>query len=109
MTNRRQQPISISNRNRAILNQQKARYDSSTGQSTNWGQFLETMALLGLAAAGIYALAKASRRSSQSVDVQCSPCGANFIMAVPEGAERAVYTTCPHCGAELVVDLGASF
>ena len=108
MADRRQQPISISSRERAILNRQKLRYESSTGRNSSWGGFLGTVALLGLAAVGVYRLVRGSERSPQSMDVECTNCEATFIMAIPEGADRAVYTLCPHCGDELVVDLGIS-
>ena len=108
MTDARQKPISINSRDRDVLNQQKARYEESTGKSTDWGDFLGTVALLGLAAVGVYMLAKAIKRSPRSVDVKCSGCDKSFVMAVPEGTPRAIYTTCPHCQEELVVDLGTS-
>lgn len=84
----------------------KRLYEESTGESTDWGAFLGTIALMGLAAAGVYHLVRATRRSRQTVNVECGECGATFLMAVPTGTGRAVYTTCPECNAELVVDLG---
>ena len=108
MTTPRQRPISIGSRDRQVLDDQKRRYEQSMGESSDWGNFLGTMVLLGLAAAGVYALARATRRTPQSVDIECVQCGGAFIMAVPQGTGRAVYTTCPHCTEELVVDLGRS-
>jgi hypothetical protein len=102
----RQSPISISKRDREKLDEQKSRYEESIGQKTDWGNFLRTMALFGLAVAGTYLLAKATQRTPQTVDVMSSGCRYKFIMSVPEGCSRAIYTTCPSCGAELVVDLG---
>ncbi|MBM3176188.1 MAG: hypothetical protein FJZ93_10845 [Chloroflexi bacterium] len=104
----RQKPIPVTRQERASLEQHKQRYEGATGDTGDWGKFLGTIALLGLAAAGIYALVKATERSQQSVDVCCCRCSRNFVMAVPEGTGRAVYTSCPHCGIELVVDLGTS-
>ena len=104
----RQRPIPVTRQERANLEQHKQRYEGATGDSGDWGRFLGTVALLGLAAAGIYGLVKATKRSRQSVDVSCDGCSRTFVMAVPEGTGRAVYTTCPHCGMELVVDLGKS-
>ena len=104
----RQKPIPVTSGERAKLEQQKQRYESATGEAGDWGKFLGTITLLGLGAAGVYALVKATQRSPQSVDVRCTKCSVTFVMALPEGTGRAVYTTCPNCGAELVVDLGAS-
>ena len=109
MTDARQKPISVTIRDRAFLDSHKKRYDESTGERTDWGAFLGTITLLGLAAAGVYHLAIAKRRSPQSVDVECFECGEIFIMAVPQGVDRAVYTLCPACDAELVVDLGTLY
>ena len=106
MTPAKQRPISISSRDRAVLDSQKKRYEESTGEKPDWGEFLATVALLGLAAAGIYHLAKTTNRSPQSVDVKCCQCGGDFMLAVPSGMGRAIQTTCPHCNADLVVDLG---
>ena len=106
MADSRQKPISIKKSDRDILDSYKERYETATGEPTDWGRFLGTVALLGLAAAGIYILTRAERRSPQSVDVFCEVCNTNFLMAVPEGTGRAIYTLCPECGADLVVDLG---
>jgi len=106
MTPAKQRPISISSQDRAVLDSQKRRFEQSTGERTDWGSFLATVALLGLAAAGVYHLVRATNRSPQSVDVQCYQCSGNFILAVPRGTGRAIQTTCPHCNAELVVDIG---
>jgi len=104
----RQKPIPITRQERALLEDQKRRYEQSTGDRGDWGKFLGTIALLGLAAAGIYALSRATSRTKQSVNVRCEICRKTFIMAVPNRADRAIYTTCPHCGGELVVYLGES-
>ena len=102
----RQRPISLTIGDRDTLDQYKIRYDESIGEKTKWGTFLGTITLLGLAAAGVYHLANAKNRSPQSVDVECCECGESFIMAVPTGTGRAVYTTCPSCCIDLVIDLG---
>jgi len=106
VTSAGQRPISIRRHDRDVLDTYKQRYEQSVGETMDWGRFLATVALLGLAAAGIYSLVRASQRSPQSVDVQCPLCGASFVMAVPEGVGRAVHTTCIGCGSELVVDIG---
>ena len=102
---RRQQPISVSSDDREILNQQKQRYDAETGEVTEWGSFLGSVALLGLAALGIYQLARAAQRTSHSSSVQCPGCYQSFMLAVPRNAPRVIFTRCPNCDAELVVDL----
>lgn len=108
MTEPRQRPMPVTRQERVALEQHKLRYEQATGDTGDWGKFLGTVALLGLAGTGIYALVKATERSPQSVDVRCCRCNGSFIMAVPSGTGRALYTTCPGCGAELVVDLGRS-
>lgn len=105
MTERRQRPIPVTTQERAFLEEQKSRYEQRSGDTGDWGKFLGTITLLGLAAAGVYTLAKATARSRQSVDVECTECGEMFVMAVPNRVDRATYTTCPHCGNELVVYL----
>lgn len=108
MPDNRQKPISLRSNDKDILDEHKKRYEASTGKPTDWNGFLNTVTLLGLAAAGIYALAKVHGRSHQSVDVQCPSCDRVFLMAVAVDAERVIYTTCPYCRTELVIDLGTS-
>ena len=105
MDKRRQRPIPVTSRERAVLDQRKKKYETSTGDSGDWGKFLSNITLLGLAAAGIYALVKAVKKSDQSVDVQCKACRETFVMALPAQVDRAVYVRCPSCQEELVVDL----
>lgn len=102
---RRQKPIPVTSAERELLQEHKDRYEEGTGDRGDWGKFLGTMALLGLAAAGIYGLVRASTRSPQSVDVQCSQCSGEFIMAVSSHSDRAVHTVCPFCNTQLVVYL----
>lgn len=106
MTQRRQKPIPVTNIEREFLDEQKHRYENASGDNGDWGKFLGTIVLLGLAAAGIYSLVKATERTKQSVDVNCPNCGRTFIMAVPDGVNKATYIKCPICQTELVVDLG---
>lgn len=101
----RQRPISVNAGDRNLLDSQKKRFDGATGQESDWGSFLATVALLGLAAAGVYYLAKTTKRSPQAIDVECDGCKGIFQMALPQGTNRAIYTTCPRCNAELVVYL----
>jgi len=106
MVERRQKPIPVTNQERALLEEQKLLYEKSTGDSGDWGKFLENIALLGLAALGIYAIAKATQRTQQSVDVNCAVCSKDFVMAVSTVSLKIVHTKCPYCQSELVVNLG---
>lgn len=106
MEKRRQRPIPVTSRERVLLEQHKKRYEKSTGDTGDWGNFLSTIALLGLAAAGIYMLVKAAKETDNSVSTQCGVCGQTFLIAMPDQVGRAVYIKCPHCKAELVVDFG---
>jgi len=108
MTERRQKPIPVTSHEREFLEQQKKQYELISGDTGDWGKFLGTIVLLGLAAAGIYALAQATKRTTQSVDVRCSICGKTFVMAVPTGANKVTHVKCPYCQAELVVNLDIS-
>lgn len=101
----RQRPIPVTSQERRFLEEQKQRYESNSGDTGDWGQFLGSMALLGLAAVGIYALARAINRTPQSVDVQCSVCYNSFLLALPTEVRRVLYTRCPHCQSEIVVTL----
>jgi hypothetical protein len=101
----RQKPIPITSQERAILDNEKRRYEQSTGDKGDWGKFLRTVTLLGLAAAGVYGLVRASRRSAQSVDVICTNCSDRFVMALPTPVDSAIFTCCPNCGQELVVHI----
>ena len=105
MATRRQRPIPVTSREREFLEKQKKLYERNSGNTGDWGQFLGGIVLLGLAAAGIYVLARAVNRTPQSVDVHCSACGTSFVMALPNDARRIIHTKCPNCSSELVVNL----
>jgi len=99
--------ISVSPDERRELEEAKKSYEERHG-STDWGGFLAAMVGLGLAAAGIYALAKVLRRSEKSAEVSCPACGASFVLAVPaetRGQPPVLGVNCPQCEAELVVNL----
>lgn len=104
----RQKPISISTVERKQLNEQKRRYEESTGDTSDWGKFLGTISLLGLAALGIYGLAKAIERSHQSVKVRCPSCHRVFPLALSNEAISFAHVPCPYCHTDLVVNLGSS-
>lgn len=105
MKRNRQRPISVNTRQRDNLDSYKRRFDQSIKKKTEWGEFLGTVALLGLAAIGTYHLVKAMKRTTHSADIECAVCKKVFIMAVPEGSGTAVHTVCPDCRADLVIDL----
>ena len=107
MTEPRQKPIPVTSQERRFLEKQRQRYEERNGHSGDWGQFLGSVVLLGLAALGVYALARATNRTPQSVDVQCPTCSNSLVMALPTGIGQTVYILCPHCQLELVVNLGA--
>jgi len=104
----RQRPISITGREHQALESQRRHYEGTTGDSGDWGKFLGTMALLGLAAIGIYGLTKAIERSERSVKVECSNCRRVFPMALPSEPVTIVQVPCPYCDIDLVVNLGPS-
>ena len=101
--NRRQRPIPVTDSERTTLEQYKRQYEQKSGESGDWGDFLGAIALLGLAAVGIYALAQATKQTPQSATVKCSHCQKNFIMAIPLNASNVIPVKCPHCQQDLVV------
>ena len=107
MTEPRQKPIPVTSQERKFLEEQRQRYEERNGDSGDWGQFLGSVVLLGLAALGVYALARATNRTPQSVNVQCPTCSSAFLMALPTGIGQTVYIRCPHCQSELVVNLSS--
>lgn len=104
----RQRQIPVTRQERERLDEHKRRYQQATGDSGDWGRFLGTITLMGLAALGIYGLARATRRSTNSVTVNCPSCSETFTVALPQPEPRVVETVCPRCNAEMVVDIGAS-
>lgn len=102
----RQRPIPVTRQERELLEERKRRYEESTGDRGDWGAFLRTVTLLGLAAAGVYTLGRVIARSRQSINVECAGCRGTFVVALPDQVGRAVHITCPYCGVELVVHLG---
>jgi len=105
----RQRPIPVTSQERETINLYKSRYEQATGTPGDWGDFLDTVVKLGLAALGIYALSKAMSGPGRSVTVKCLKCASNFLLAVPAGTPRAVHTGCPHCSTEMIVDLGVLY
>lgn len=105
MAAQRQSPIPVTSQERELLNEQKGKYETHSGDTGDWGKFLETMALLGLAVAGVYLLVKALQVNPRSANVRCSNCGKDFTVALQPGTAKAILVNCPHCQVELVVQL----
>ena len=103
----RQRQIPVTRQERERLDQHKHHYEEATGDRGDWGRFLGTISLMGLAALGVYGLARATRRSTNSVTVDCPSCAESFTVALPQPEPRVVETVCPRCNAEMVVDIGA--
>jgi DNA-directed RNA polymerase subunit RPC12/RpoP len=101
--NKRQRPIPVTDSERTKLEQYKRQYEEHSGEGGDWGAFLGTIALLGLAAAGVYALVQATRQTPQSANVICSECHQQFVIALPVNAQNVVAVRCPHCQRDLVV------
>jgi hypothetical protein len=102
----RQRQIPVTRQERERLDEHKQRYEQATGDHGDWGRFLGIVTLAGLAALGIYGLARATRRSTDSVTVSCPSCAENFALALPQPEPRVVEAICPRCNAEIVVDVG---
>lgn len=102
----RQKPIPVTSQERAVLEERKRLWEQHTGERGDWGDFLQAMTLLGLAAGGIHLLAQATSRSHSSVSVVCPSCKEKFLMALAEKSGRALQISCPHCRQDMVVALG---
>jgi len=96
--------IAVSAQERAQLEEAKQQYEAREGQ-TDWGDFLKVAAGLGLAALGVYALTRPTRRNTATWDVRCPnrSCGVTFPV-VAEVPPTLVQVPCPNCGTELIVD-----
>ena len=97
----RQKSISVTPKEKDRLEKAKELYEQHTGDTGDWGRFLGTVAVLGLASLGIYKLVSSSKKNPTTT---CAVCGQKFSIAYSEGLPNVVYVTCPHCEADLVVD-----
>jgi hypothetical protein len=104
---RDQKAISVEAEEWALLDRLKRDYGQRTGEEVDWGNFLGTVALLGLAAAGVYGRAECLDRTESAASARCSVCGLVFPVAVPHRSPRAVQFRCPACRAMLVLYLRA--
>lgn len=98
--------IAVSPQERRQLEESKEHYQDRAGQ-TDWGTFLGVATGIGLAALGIYALARASRQNATTWHVTCPNrnCGAMFPL-VTQTPPTLAQITCPSCNSELLVDFG---
>ncbi len=109
MTQPRQRHIPLSIDERRVLDRRKREYEDRTGDTGDWGKFLGTISLAGLAALGIYAMAEATKRAPTVWQVDCSRCGMGFPVQVPNPPPwRLAQVRCPNCSSELVVDFAKS-
>ena len=103
MSKPRQKSISVTPKEKNELEKAKRLYEKHTKEPGDWGRFLGAVTILGLASLGIYKLVNSSRHKPVT---KCAVCGRKFSIAYSEDLPTVVYVTCPHCGAELVVDFG---
>ncbi len=103
----RQRNIPLNINERQELDQRKRDYESRTGDAGDWGKFLGVVTLAGLAALGVYAVARATRREPPTIwQVNCPQCSTVFPIQVPNPPPwRITQVMCPHCNTELVIDL----
>jgi hypothetical protein len=105
VTRPRQRHIPLNIDERLGLDQRKRDYEDRTGDVGDWGKFLGTVSLAGLAALGVYEMAQAIKRAPTVWQVDCSGCGVGFPIQVPNPPPwRLALVKCPGCGAELVID-----
>lgn len=105
---RQQKSISVETEEWDLLNRLKREYGQKAGEDVDWGSFLGTVALLGLAAAGVYRLVESLNRTGRAVSASCPVCGQVFPVAIPFNSPRVIQFPCPnpHCQTPLVLDLG---
>jgi transcription elongation factor Elf1 len=108
MTEPRQRNIPLDINERHKLDQHKRHYENQTGDTGDWGKFLGTVTLAGLAALGIYTLARAAKRAPTVWQVDCPLCSTMFPIQVPNPPPwRVTQVACPRCNTELVIDFAA--
>jgi hypothetical protein len=109
MPNPKQRNLPVDKDEGIELERSKQLYEKETGETGDWGKALGILTLGGLAALGIYALAKASKPTENSWQVTCpnTNCGNTFPIATAGPLPRLAQVTCPYCQTEIVVDFGA--
>jgi uncharacterized protein YbaR (Trm112 family) len=105
MAEPRQRNIPLNINERHELDRRKHDYESRTGDTGDWGKFLGTAIVAGLAALGVYALAKATKQAPTVWKVNCPQCSGMFPIQVPNPPPwRVTQVACPNCSTELVID-----
>jgi hypothetical protein len=101
----RQRHIPLTVAERRELDQRKRDYEDRTGDVGDWGKFLGTITLAGLAALGIYSMVQVARRGPTIWQVKCLLCGVMFPVRVPNPPPwRLAQIECPKCEQGLVID-----
>jgi predicted RNA-binding Zn-ribbon protein involved in translation (DUF1610 family) len=102
MNEPRQKSIAVTPDEKTKLEAAKKKYENLTGEKADWGKFLGVMAMAGLAALGIYKIAKSTRANPVT---DCPECGEQFSIAYADNLPPVVYVKCPSCGTELIVNM----
>ena len=97
----RQQPIPVTTEERQVLNERKSLYERHTGDVGDWGHFLNSITLLGLAVAGVYPLVKGERTRRNATEVQCPSCEM-ILWFFDHDREGVLLVPCPACDTEYV-------
>ena len=105
---RQQKAISVETEEWSLLVRLKSDYSGKLGEDADWGSFLGTVALLGVAAAGVYGFAECLSRTESAASARCVACGLVFPVAVPHRSPGAIQFPCPACHAMLVLNLRAA-
>ena len=109
MAQPRQRHIPLNIEDRRVLDRRKREYEDRTGDTGDWGRFLRTISLAGLAALGVYAMAQATKRAPTVWQVNCSLCRMGFPIQAPNPPPwRLAQVRCPNCSSELVIDFAKS-
>lgn len=104
MADYKKRHIAVSPQERLQLEDGKASYEKKAGE-TDWGSFLGVATGIGLAALGVYALAKASRKNATTWQVTCPNYDCREVFpVVTQSPPQLAQVACPNCRAELIVD-----
>lgn len=106
MADDKRRHIAVSPQQRRQLEEAKNLYEQERGH-TDWGTFLAIATGMGLAALGVYALARTSRRNATTWQVACPKCETTFPL-VSQSLPAIAQVMCPKCDAELVLDFESS-
>ena len=104
MREQKQKTIGVTPNEKAHLDRAKKKYQEHAGENVDWGKFLLTAAIAGLAVLGVYQLIKASKSDPT---VKCPECGREFAIALPVDATEVMQVNCPYCKEWLAVQFYA--